>query len=422
MRLDTRNQQFRIGRALLVYLERGDDLILPFLNLDHLAEFGGLARLALTDDFGARLEDADQLLGYMRVATENSRTSLLHHLLHPRRHRVQLFAQAFEGGLFEDIARCLHARRDLAREALRLSHHSRDGRQQLFVSLLQPLFASAALAACGPSNLQKPVPHASTAIPQLSPGITHDGSDPFHRARQNAHPISQQTAVGRIVDIGFDDGRVDAHLAALDDLLLLRDCHDPFVEALNYFWSQGKCPLIHDGIVWNLTAADTGEGSVDQVGAHFALHHFIAPVANVLEQEQSQNDFSGRAPPAPGSTLGASFGQGFVHSGQQLIIVQNLVRGTHPVFPQIGDFLVNESFGEAELGAAGLNHGVRSGAGLPCGSFSPAAIAVAVAPGSGRPGNTRSSRRRPRLAERDERSWRALEGHTASNSSRPYGT
>ena len=355
----------------------------------------------------------------MRVATENSRTGLLHHLLHPRRHRIQLFAQAFEGGLFEDIARCFHARRNLAREALRLSDHPRDGHQQFFVSLLQSLFARAALAACGPSNLQNPALHASTSIPQRGPGITHDGGDPLHRTRQNPHPISQQTAVGRIVDIGFDDGRVDAHLATLEDLLLLRDCDDPFVEVCNHLWSQRKCPFVHDGIVWNLTAADTGEGTVHQVGAYFALHHFIAPVPDVLKQEQPQNDFCRRAPPAPGSTLGASLGQGFVHSGQQLIIVQNLVRGTHPVFPQVGDFLVNQAFGEAELGAAGLNHGVRSRAGLPCAPSFPAAIVVVVVRDSGRPGNTQFSRKRPRLADRDERSWRAREGHTGSDSSRP---
>ena len=85
--------------------------------------------IAFTDNLSARLEETDDFLGHMRIATENSRTGLLHHLLHPRRHGVQLFAQAFEGGLFEDIARCFHACHDLVREALRLSHHSRDRRQ-----------------------------------------------------------------------------------------------------------------------------------------------------------------------------------------------------------------------------------------------------------------------------------------------------
>jgi hypothetical protein len=92
------------------------------------------------------------------------------------------------------------------------------------------------------------------------------------------------------VNIGFNDGRVDAHLTPLDDLLLLRNCYDPFVDLLNHLWSQSKCPLVHDGIVWNLTATDTGERTVHQVGAYFALQHFIAPVTDVLEQEQSQND------------------------------------------------------------------------------------------------------------------------------------
>src|ERR1035438_8576937 len=75
--------------------------------------------------------------------------------------------------------------------------------------------------------------------------------------------------------------------------------------------------------------------------------------------------------------------------------------GNTRVLPQVGDFLVNETFGEAELGAAGLNHGVRSGAALPCGSSSSlAAIVVVVVRDSGRPGNTRSSRTRTTTTDR----------------------
>src|ERR1035441_8988566 len=129
VRLDSRNQQGRVAGSLLINFITSDDLILRFLDLHHLAELGGFARLALPDDFGARLEDADQFLGHVCIATEDPRTGLLHHLLDSRRHRVQLFAQAFEGGLPKDVARCFHTRRDLPREALRLSHHSR-GRHQ----------------------------------------------------------------------------------------------------------------------------------------------------------------------------------------------------------------------------------------------------------------------------------------------------
>ena len=49
VRLDRRDQQRRVVWPLLIHLEGSNDLILAFLDLDHLAELGGLARLALTD-------------------------------------------------------------------------------------------------------------------------------------------------------------------------------------------------------------------------------------------------------------------------------------------------------------------------------------------------------------------------------------
>ena len=74
----------------------------------------------------------------------------------------------------------------------------------------------------------------------------------------------------------------------------------------------------------------------------------------MLEQKQSQNDFGRRAQPAARPAFRAPFGEGLTGC-QQLIIVQHLVGGPHPVLPQVGDFLGNQSFGEAELGAAGLD-------------------------------------------------------------------
>ena len=62
-----------------------------------------------------------------------------------------------------------------------------------------------------------------------------------------------------------------------------------------------------DGIVGNLAASHLREGTVDQAGTDLALRPFIAPVADVLEQEQAQNDFGRRAQPAAGPAIGASF-------------------------------------------------------------------------------------------------------------------
>ena len=69
--------------SMVVHETLTDDLILGFLDLHHFAELGGLARLAFTDNFGTRLEDADQFLDHVRVTPEDPRTGLLHHLLDP---------------------------------------------------------------------------------------------------------------------------------------------------------------------------------------------------------------------------------------------------------------------------------------------------------------------------------------------------
>jgi hypothetical protein len=144
------------------------------------------------------------------------------------------------------------------------------------------------------------------------------------------------------VNIFFDYRRIDPHLAPFHNLLFLRHGHHPLVEVLDDLRFESQSPLIHDRVVRNFTAAHSREGALDQVGPHLALHHLIAPVADVLEQEQAQHDFSGRAPPALGSALGAALGQGFVHAGKQLLIVEQLVGGPDPVVPQVADFLGDE--------------------------------------------------------------------------------
>jgi len=50
-----------------------NDLVLGLLDFHHLAEFVGLARLTLANDFGGVLEDTDQLAFGSSVAPEYSR-------------------------------------------------------------------------------------------------------------------------------------------------------------------------------------------------------------------------------------------------------------------------------------------------------------------------------------------------------------
>ena len=56
MDLERRHEQVGVARTFVVDLLVRDDLLLGLLELDQLAELGGLGGLALADDFGVRLE------------------------------------------------------------------------------------------------------------------------------------------------------------------------------------------------------------------------------------------------------------------------------------------------------------------------------------------------------------------------------
>src|SRR4029450_4873241 len=65
--------------APLTHFVIGDELRLRFLDLHEAAEFGGLRQLALADDLGVRLEEADHLAGEVEIAADNARRAVLPH-------------------------------------------------------------------------------------------------------------------------------------------------------------------------------------------------------------------------------------------------------------------------------------------------------------------------------------------------------
>jgi hypothetical protein len=112
----------------------------------------------------------------------------------------------------------------------------------------------------------------------------------------------------------------------------------------------------------HLRAADTGEVAVHQIGAHFAFQHVIAPVADVLENQQAQNHFGRGALAAAAAALRTPPRQSLEHRRHQLFIGQNLISVRHPVFAQIAHFRGDQAVAEAQLRPPHLNHGSGSGA------------------------------------------------------------
>src|SRR5207344_2406987 len=82
MLLHCRHQQIRVIGPLLEHLIVSNDLVLRFLNLNHLSKLGRLARFPLSDHFRARLKYTHQFPRYMDVSTQHASPALPHHLLH----------------------------------------------------------------------------------------------------------------------------------------------------------------------------------------------------------------------------------------------------------------------------------------------------------------------------------------------------
>ena len=169
------------------------------------------------------------------------------------------------------------------------------------------------------------------------------------------------------MDIGLHHRGVHPHLAPLHHPVVLRDLHHPFVDLFDHLRPQSHAPATHGLGIGRLGAAHAGEVAVHQIGAHFALEHDIAPVADVLEDQQPQHHFSRSALSAATAALGMPPRQRFVHRSYDLFIRQHPVGVFHPAFAKIAHFFGDQSVAKAELRSAHLNHAVLPER-LRCGS------------------------------------------------------
>src|SRR5207248_10437115 len=88
--------------------------------------------------------------------------------------------------------------------------------------------------------------------------------------------------------------------------------------------------------------------------------HYVAPVANMLENQQACYHLGREALPATTAALGTSLSQSLVDDGQEVFICQNLVGMPHPIFPQIVHLGGDQSIAEGQLFAPHPNHGTCS--------------------------------------------------------------
>jgi hypothetical protein len=73
--------------------------------------------------------------------------------------------------------------------------------------------------------------------------------------------------------------------------------------------------------------------AIDQIGPDLALHHGKAPVADMFQQQHTQNDLGRNTKPSARPALRVPFDKTLINCVDQLIVFQNLVRLTHPWIP-----------------------------------------------------------------------------------------
>src|SRR5712692_2180941 len=109
------------------------------------------------------------------------------------------------------------------------------------------------------------------------------------------------------MDVGLHHRRIDAHSAPVHHPLVLRYFYHSFVNLLDDLRPDSDAPATHGLGVGHLGAAHAREVALHQVGTHLALQHLVAPVADVLEDQQTQNHFGRGALPATAAALGCRF-------------------------------------------------------------------------------------------------------------------
>src|SRR6266436_7292494 len=138
--------------------------------------------------------------------------------------------------------------------------------------------------------------------------------DPPQAAGEHPDPVGQERGVRGVMNVGFDDGGVDAQAPAADDAVLARQGHQAGEDVLEYRFVQQMRQPDQCLRVRNTFSVDPAERTIDQASPDLSLAFIEAPVGEMLEDEHPQHDGGGRSQSAPALTLRVALRQGLRHA------------------------------------------------------------------------------------------------------------
>src|SRR5215469_4216039 len=293
-----------------------DDLVLCFLHFDDIAKLVRLRRLSFPYDLGVGFKQTQEFVRKLRDALQYPGFGLPHHPAYLIRHGFQTFSQS--------LYRSSPAGRqplDFLQHALRIVENLSRQAQQLPILPLPFPFSIHPFVAHRLRDGDHALAHTPRPISDLALQPARLTSNLFHGPRQHSRAVTQQTAVGRIVNVGFHHGGVHPHPSPLNHSPLLRYGHDAIVQFRDglraYHLSQSHQRLG----VRNLLHPDPTEAAIHHVGSHLPLQRFITPVAHMLQNQHPQSHFRRRLLPSSHPTLLVSLALGVVDRIQQLLIL-----------------------------------------------------------------------------------------------------
>ena len=141
----------------------------------------------------------------------------------------------------------------------------------------------------GPGDLLEPASGGAGAVAERGMGGRAARADMADQPAEGAHGVLEQVGVGGMVDVGLDDGGVDAQLAAAQDPLAGQLCQQRGVELVDRLGAGAADQLDQGGRVRHgLVQVDVAEPPPgDRVG-DLAAQRPVAKLVAVLEVQQAQ--------------------------------------------------------------------------------------------------------------------------------------
>ena len=135
------------------------------------------------------------------------------------------------------------------------------------------------------------------------------GGNTLQAAAEHTDAVAQERAVGWVVNITFDHGRVGPKFAPPRYPLLARQAHHPLMNLFGDLRTQQREGSTEDRVIGRSLGIEAGEAAVHQVAAQFPFQIAEAPALQVLHDAAAHHTIGSHAAPPGAGRKRAACGQ-----------------------------------------------------------------------------------------------------------------